>query len=79
MYPLEKKILPFINKEIKNYFVAFSGGVDSTALLDCASTIIKSFEGQIIDYFSPPLNNKRESATEPRQIEGAFEWNIFLG
>lgn len=45
MYPLEKKILPFINKEIKNYFVAFSGGVDSTALLDCADTIIKSSEG----------------------------------
>jgi len=35
--------------------------------------VIKSYEGQIIDYFSPPLNNKRESATEPRQIEGAFE------
>ena len=35
--------------------------------------VIKSYEGQIIDYFSPPLNNKRESATEPRQIEGVFE------
>ena len=45
MHPLEKKLLPLINKEIKNYFVAFSGGVDSTTLLDCADTIIKSFAG----------------------------------
>ena len=45
MHPLEKKLLPLINKEVKNYFVAFSGGVDSTTLLDCADTIIKSFAG----------------------------------
>lgn len=45
MHPLEKKLLPLINKEIKNYFVAFSGGVDSTTLLDCADTIIKSYAG----------------------------------
>ena len=45
MHPLEKKLLPLINKEVKNYFVAFSGGVDSTTLLDCADTIIKSYAG----------------------------------
>ncbi len=31
---------------------------------------ILSYEGQIIDYFSPPLNKKRESKAEPRQLIG---------
>ncbi len=42
-------------------------------LKDIPLNVVKSYEGQIIDYFSPPLNNKRESATEPRQIEGVLE------
>ena len=45
MHPLEKKLLPLINKEVKNYFVDFSGGVDSTTLLDCADPIVKYFAG----------------------------------
>ena len=31
---------------------------------------ILSYEGQIIDYFSPPLNKKRESKAEPSQLIG---------
>ena len=45
MHPLEEKLNSFINKKAKNYFVAYSGGVDSTVLLNCANRIIKSYKG----------------------------------
>ncbi len=43
--PLNIKLNRLINKNINNYFVGFSGGVDSTVLLDCANTIIKPISG----------------------------------
>lgn len=41
LHSLKNKLNPLIDKNINNYFVGFSGGVDSTVLLDCANTIIK--------------------------------------
>ena len=45
MHPLEEKLNSLIDKKVKNYFVAYSGGIDSTVLLNCANTIIKSHKG----------------------------------
>ena len=45
MNPLEKKLESIIDNETKNYFVAFSGGVDSTALLNCVNETLKLVDG----------------------------------
>jgi tRNA(Ile)-lysidine synthase len=43
--PLEKKLESLIDNETKNYFVAYSGGVDSTVLLNCVNETLKLVDG----------------------------------
>ena len=63
MHPLEEKLNSLINKKVKNYFVAYSGGVDSTVLLNCANKIIKSFKGSSLVALHINHNYSNDSIT----------------
>ena len=63
MHPLEEKLNSLINKKVKNYFVAYSGGVDSTVLLNCANKIIKSFKGSSLIAIHINHNYSNDSIT----------------